>query len=201
MRKFPEPIERLANAFGRLPGVGPKTALRYVFHLLKQPKAEIESFARAIENLTGNVSVCEICRTYTEESGICAICSDGKRSKSILCVVAEPREIATFEATGSYSGRYYVLGGVLNPIEGSTPDTLNIAGLIKLTREEKELKEIILAFSPDMAGEATILYIKKQLSPLGKKITRLARGLPVGADLEFADEITLSEAVEARREV
>ncbi len=199
MRKFPEPIENLVAAFARLPGVGPKTALRYVFYLLRSPQGDIESFSRALLDLAKNIKVCDTCFTYTTENR-CHICSDTKRSSSSLCVVAEPRDIATIEATKQFDGFYHVIGGTLNPIEGVTPEVLNIKPLLDRLETNPEIKEVILAFSPDVQGETTILYLTKHIKPLGRKVTRLARGLPLGADLEFADEITLGDAISGRRE-
>ncbi len=197
MRKFPEPIENLVAAFARLPGVGPKTALRYVFYLLRSSKGDLESFARSIQDLK-HVKTCNRCMTYSTQN-LCRICRDSKRSNRILCVVAEPRDIATLEATGVFDGYYHVLGGTLNPIEGVTPEVLNTKPLLDRLKSD-EIEEVILAFSPDVAGETTILYLTKQIKPLNKKVTRLARGLPLGADLEFADEITLGDAISGRRE-
>lgn len=198
MRKFPEPIENLVAAFSRLPGVGPKTALRYVFQLLRQPEGDLESFARALVDLK-RVNTCKTCFTYTE-ADLCPICRDPKRHEHVLCVVAEPRDIATIETTDVYDGRYHVLGGTLNPIEGVTPEVLNVQKLLERLKGSEEIKEVILAFSPDVQGETTILYLTKHIRPLGKTVTRLARGLPLGADLEFADEITLGDALTGRRE-
>lgn len=199
MRKFPEPIENLVAAFARLPGVGPKTALRYVFHLLRSPQGDIESFSQSLLDLAKHIKVCDTCYTYTTESR-CRICSDSKRSSSSLCVVAEPRDIATIEATKAFDGYYHVVGGTLNPIEGVTPEVLNIKPLLDRLETNPNIEEVILAFSPDVQGETTILYLTKHIKPLEKKVTRLARGLPLGADLEFADEITLGDAISGRRE-
>jgi recombination protein RecR len=200
MRKFPEPISNLVAAFSRLPGVGPKTALRYVFYLLKQPKADLEVMARALLNLGERINVCPRCFTYTQKT-MCEICEDPKRDATLLCVIEEPRDISTIEATDSYHGLYHVLGGTLNPIEGMTPDALRAKELYARVHADLNIQEIILALSPTTQGEMTILYLHKQLAPLGRKISRLARGLPVGATLEFADEITLGDALNGRREL
>lgn len=199
MRKFPEPIENLVAIFSRLPGVGPKTALRYVFHLLRGPQGDLEAFSRALLDLQKRIKVCERCFTYSTKER-CHICSDPKRHDHTICVVAEPRDIATIEATGVFSGYYHVVGGTLNPIDGITPEVLNIKPLLDRIETDLNIKEVILAFSPDVAGETTILYLTKHIKPLDKKVTRLARGLPLGADLEFADEITLGDAISGRRE-
>ena len=199
MRKFPEPIENLVANFSRLPGVGPKTALRYVFHLLRGPAGDLELFSRSLLDLSKRIKTCNRCYTYSMND-LCHICRDPKRHNRTLCVVAEPRDIATIEATGAFSGFYHVIGGTLNPIEGVTPEVLNIKQLLDRVEVTPEIEEVILAFSPDVQGETTILYLTKYIKPLGKRVTRLARGLPLGADLEFADEITLGDAISGRRE-
>lgn len=200
MRRFPEPITNLVAAFSRLPGVGPKTALRYIFYLLKQPKADVQVMAQALLNLKERTNVCARCYTYTERTH-CEICEDPKRQPQLLCVVEEPRDISTIESTGSYHGFYHVLGGTLNPIEGMTPETLRVRELKERLSTTPEIEEIILAFSPTIYGETTMLYLQKQLSPFGKTMTRLARGLPVGATLEFADEVSLGEALQGRKKI
>lgn len=199
MRRFPEAIQNAAAALSRLPGVGPKTALRYVFYLLKQPKADLQLMAKMITDLGEKVKICDQCFAYTEFDR-CDICQDAKRDQSLLCVVEESRDIATLEATGMYFGLYHVLGGTLNPIEGVTPEVLKIKELTARLSTFDEIKEVILAFSPDVHGEATMMYLSKQLEPFGVKITRLARGLPMGASLEYADEVTLGDALKGRRE-
>jgi recombination protein RecR len=198
MRKFPAPIHNAMGALGRLPGVGPKTALRYAFSLLRLSKDELDIFARSIEGLK-NVSTCERCFTYAEKR-ICDICSDPARNQNLICVVAEARDISTMEATGIYRGLFFVLGGVLNPIDGQTPETLNARQLIDRLKIEPDVKEVILAFSPDVHGETTILYLSRLIKSLGRKTTRLARGLPMGADIEYADEVTLASALSGRSE-
>lgn len=200
MRKFPEPISNLVSAFTQLPGVGPKTALRYVFALLKRPKADLQFMAQAIVRLSEQIRVCPRCFTYAQRD-ICEICEDTKRNPAVLCVVEEPRDISTIESTNSFHGLYHVLGGTLNPIEGMTPDTLRIKELFTRIQTEPHIQEIILAMSPTAQGEMTILYLHKHLAPLGRRTTRLARGLPVGATLEFADEISLGDALSGRRAV
>lgn len=200
MRKFPAPIHNLVAAFSTLPGVGPKTALRYVFALLRQSQGDVEYFSRSLMALTRDITVCALCKTYSE-SELCEICRDPRRVTDALCVVAEPRDISTLEATGAYHGRYFVLGGALNPVEGVTPDVLNIRKLMERLESEPNLGEVILAFSPNVHGETTMLYLSRLIRKLNRKTTRLARGLPLGADLEFADEITLGESLSGRREV
>lgn len=199
MRKFPEAIQNATAALSRLPGVGPKTALRYVFYLLKQPKSDLQMIAKMITDLGDKVKICDQCFAYTEYDR-CEICRDESRDQNLLCVVEESRDIATIEATDMYPGLYHVLGGTLNPIEGITPEVLKIRELMKRLRENKDMKEIILAFSPDVHGETTMMYLAKQLTNFDLKITRLARGLPTGASLEYADEVTLGDALKGRHE-
>ncbi len=198
MRRFPAPIQQVMSALGRLPGVGPKTALRYTFALLRLPSHEIDVIARAVAGLK-SVGTCQTCYTYTEQP-ICDICSDAKRASNMLCVVSESRDIATLEATNAFHGKYFVLGGVLNPIEGQTPETLRLRELQSRLELHPEITEVILAFSPDVHGETTIMYLGRQLKTLNRKATRLARGLPMGADIEYADEVTLGDALLGRRD-
>lgn len=198
MRKFPEPISNLVASLTKLPGVGPKTALRYAYALLYSSKVERQKFAEALINLK-NVHNCPICFTHTEEA-ICEICSDNRRDENVICMVSQARDISTIEATGSYNGKYFVLGGTLNPIEGDTPETLRVREFLQLLKDKPAIKEVILAFSPDIRGETTIMYFSRKLKDTDIKITRLARGLPMGADIEYADEVTLSDALIGRRE-
>lgn len=198
MRKFPEPIQTLMTEFGRLPGVGPKTALRYVYALLALTPEQRAYFARSVTHLD-TIERCPLCHAHIER-GACAICTDEKRDGTVLCVIAESRDIATIEATDLYKGRYHVLGGLLKPTEGRTAEQLRILELQKRLKTSEEIREIILAISPDVYGEMTMQHLAKVLKPHGRKITRLARGLPMGADLEFADEITLGDAFTGRRE-
>ena len=199
MRRFPAPIQRVVTGLSRLPGVGPKTALRYTFALLRIPKGELQNLGRAIADLQ-NIQVCSRCFVYSETPQ-CEICTDEKRNDTQLCVVAESRDISTIESTNTFGGRYFVLGGRLNPIEGDTPDTLNIDWLVKRLEASPDLQEVILAFSPDVHGETTIMYLARRIKTLGRKTTRLARGLPIGADIEYTDEVTLGDALLGRRDV
>ncbi len=198
MRRFPEPIANLVAAFARLPGVGPKTALRYVFYMLKQPKHDLEVMARALRELGEKIGVCPMCFTYTEHE-VCEICRDDERETNVLCVVEEARDIATIESTNAYHGLYHVLGGNLNPIEGITPDVIRIRELRQRLESQPEIKEVILALSPTAHGETTIMYLTKLFTSLDISFTRLARGLPMGATLEFADEVTLGDALKHRK--
>lgn len=197
MRKFPGPIRDLVAALTKLPSVGPKTALRYAYAVLRLSPEERAQFAQAILNLR-LITYCARCFTHSEKE-LCEICANTERDQSLLCVVAHPRDVATIEATGVYQGLYLVLGGVLNPLEGQTPDTLRMRELAERI-QKPEVKEMILGFSPDVNGETTMLYLTRNLKPASKKITRLARGLPMGADIEYADEVTLSDALAGRRE-
>jgi len=199
VRRFPEPIQNAVASFARLPGVGPKTALRFVYYLLKIPRHDLEVMARSIITLADRIRTCENCFTYCE-TPVCDICRDNRRDTSMVCVVEEPRDIATIESTGAYRGQYHVLGGVLNPIDGMTPDVLRVRELTERVRNDESMREVILALSPTMQGESTMMYLTKQLSSLGRRVTRLARGLPIGASLEYADEITLGDAMKGRRD-
>lgn len=197
---LPDPIRTLAHLFRDLPGVGPKTALRFVFGLLKEPREKSERLARALLALHAQVKSCIGCGAFTMTSP-CALCKDPARDTRALCVVAESRDIATIEATGEFQGQYFVLGGVLSPLEGSTPDVLRTEDLASRLASHPEITEVILAFSPDLRGESTILYLVKRLQNLPVRVTKLARGLPLGADLEYADEVTLADALKGRRDV
>ncbi|MEK7094614.1 MAG: recombination mediator RecR [Patescibacteria group bacterium] len=199
MREFPPPIQNLAGLLQHLPGVGPKTAVRYVFHLLKQPKGTLKTIADAILKLQENIHPCAVCRTYATDE-ICETCKDPKRKRNIVAVVAHPRDVTTIQAAG-FDGRFHVLGGTLSPLEGITPDVLEIASLISRLKNDNAITEVILAFNPDIEGETTIMYLSRALKQFPIKISRLARGLPVGSDLEFADEVTLGDALKRRWEI
>jgi len=214
MSKFPSSIQNLISQFNKLPGIGPKTAEKLVFYLLKQPEEELNKFAQALTDVKIKLTTCVICQNIAEKSP-CLICSNPKRDKTTICVVAEPQDMAVIESIGEYHGLYHILGGTLNTLEGITPDQLKINELLnrlpqKIYPESAErpprpslspIKEIILALNPDLGGETTILYLTKILKPYKVKITRLARGLPMGSDLEYADEATLSNAFKGRKEV
>lgn len=197
---LPQPIHDAAGAFDSLPGVGPRAALRYAYWLVTQPKEVIARFAKTLERLADQIITCEICHEWAESSP-CTICRDSSRDLTILCVVATSQNLRTIEDTGAFKGRYHVLGGLLDPIEGKTPDTLNITSLLKRVRESQTpIQELILAFDADLQGDTTALYLRKQLSEFPLRITRLARGLPTGASLEYADAYTLTDALKNRRE-
>jgi recombination protein RecR len=193
------PVQDLIDELGRLPGVGPKSAQRIAFHLLKLPKDDALRLATAIAVVKDRVSFCQTCFNISEGDR-CGICSDSRRESTTICVVEEPRDIVAVEKTGEFKGRYHVLQGAISPIEGIGPDQLRVKEL--LTRIEPEgIEEIILCTNPNIEGEATAMYLGRLLKPLGLKVTRIASGLPVGGDLEYADELTLGRALEGRREV
>lgn len=196
---LPKSLLRLIEALQRLPGVGPKTAERYVFYLLKRPKREIEDIAAGLMTLAQGLKVCSVCFDFSSTEP-CVICQDDSRDKSLLCVVAESADVAAIEHTGEFSGRYHVLGGVINQVEGVGPDQLRVQEL--LARIEKDsVKEVILATNPDMEGESTALYLQRLLKEQSVEVSRIARGLPMGADIEYADDITLGESLNNRRKV
>lgn len=195
---LPDPIRNLAQLFRKLPGVGPKTALRFVFALLAAPGEESERLARSLMTLRSQVKTCGRCGSFTMGNP-CEICRDERRDPSILCIVAESRDIATIEATGQFQGYYFVLGGLLSPLEGTTPAELRTTALINRINETPALRELVLGFSSDLRGESTILYLSKLLLNYSLRLTTLARGLPLGTDLEYADEVTLGDALRERR--
>lgn len=197
--RFPPSIQNLINQFAQLPTVGPRTAERYVFYLLKKQPEEINRFAQALLDLKNKTTVCAQCFNISEDP-ICSICSDSKRQHNLLCVVADTRDLIVVESTRQYNGLYFVLGGLLNAIEGIKPEQLNIATLTERVKKDK-ITEIILALDSNLEGETTSMYLTKIIKPLGIKVCRLARGLPMGADLEYADEITLTNALKYRSEI
>ncbi|KAB7788869.1 recombination mediator RecR [Bifidobacterium cebidarum] len=191
-------IQRLIDAFANLPGIGPKGAQRIAFYLLSAPEEEARELAAAIEEVKDKVRFCDICGNVCETSP-CPVCADPRRDHSIICVVEEPKDVMSIERTREYHGLYHVLGGAINPMANVGPADLKIPGLLKRL-ETKEVKEIIMALDPNIEGEATTSYLTQLLHPVGVKITRLASGLPVGSDLEYADEVTLGRALAGRRE-
>jgi recombination protein RecR len=196
---FAGPIQELVDELGRLPGIGPKSAQRIAFHLLEVPKEEALRLATTIAEVKERIRLCERCFNVGEGS-LCAICSDSRRDSSIVCVVEDPRDIVAVERTREFHGTYHVLGGALNPIEGVGPDQLRVRDLlVRLTPEN--VAEVILCTNPNLEGEATAMYLARLLGPLGVKVTRIASGLPVGGDLEYADELTLGRALVGRREM
>lgn len=188
-------FEDLIEAFSQLPGIGRKSAQRLALYVLKLPKEEVEKFSQVLLDVKEKIRYCSTCWNFTEEDP-CRICASPKRDRSIICVVEEPNEVFAFEKTNEYRGLYHVLGGSLSPLDGIGPEDLKVKELLR--RIEPGVKEIILALNPNIEGEATTIYLTRLLKPLGPNITRLARGIPVGSDLEFADEATLSRALEGR---
>jgi len=199
MQVAPEPVTRLIEEFSRLPGIGPKTASRLTFFLLRAPAEQAMSLAEALRQLRERITFCSICFNITEESP-CPICRDEGRDRSIICVVEEPLDVLAIERTREYKGLYHVLHGTISPMDGIGPEDLKIQELINRLHTEP-VEEVILATNPSLEGEATAMYIHRQLMPLSVRVTHLARGLPVGGDLEYADEMTLARALEGRREM
>jgi recombination protein RecR len=195
---IPEPVQRLVEAFSRLPGIGPKTASRLTYHLLRQPPDEANSLADAVRDLKAKTRLCEVCFNITEASP-CLICRSDERDRAILCVVEEPLDVLAMERTRDFGGLYHVLHGTISPMDGIGPEDLKIRELIARV-QTGSVREVILATNPSLEGENTAMYLHKKLAP-SVKVTRLARGLPVGGDLEYADEVTLSHALEGRREM
>jgi len=193
------PVQDLIDELGRLPGIGPKSAQRIAFHLLKLPAEDAVRLARVIIEVKEKISFCSRCFNVAEGE-LCEICRDPRRDATVLCVVEEPRDIVAIEKTHDYHGGYHVLQGAINPIEGVGPEQLRIRELLRRLGDER-ITEIILCTNPNLEGDATAMYLTRQLRPLGMKVTRLASGLPVGGDLEYADELTLGRALEGRREV
>jgi len=197
MRIIPKAVEAAIEALSKLPGVGPRTAERLTFHLLKSDPAKAVAISTALSNLHTNVRSCQICYNFSEGE-VCGICESQDRQKAIIAVVEEPFDVVAIEKTGLYQGVYHVLGGVISPMDGVGPDRLQIASLVKRV-EDGDIEEVILATNPSLEGESTAMYIRQRLASSGVKLTRLARGLPVGGDLEYADQVTLGRALQGRQ--
>ncbi len=198
---LPKPIHDAAAAFDRLPGIGPRAALRYAYWLAAQPKDIVKQFARTLDALTEGMTRCPVCSAWTDAAG-CDICNDPRREETSLCVVATGQDIRIIEDSGAFKGKYHVLGGLLDPIEGRTPETLNIDGLIRrLTTPDSRLTELILALDPDVLGDTTALYLTKKIQEITTlvQITRLARGIQHGAQIEYADGTTIADALANRK--
>jgi recombination protein RecR len=196
---YATPVQALIDELGRLPGIGPKSAQRIAFHLLKLPAEDANRLARAITDAKERVTFCERCFNVSE-GPLCTMCTDDRRDPSVVCVVEDARDIVAVEKTGEFRGRYHVLLGAISPIDGIGPEQLKVREL--LARIEPEgVQEVILCTNPNIEGEATAMYLARLLKPLGLRVTRIASGLPVGGDLEYADELTLGRALEGRREV
>ncbi|MCM3631598.1 recombination mediator RecR [Paenibacillus glycanilyticus] len=196
---YPEPIAKLIDAFTRLPGVGPKTAARLAFHVLRMKEDDVIDFAKALVSVKRNLTYCSVCCNITDTDP-CRICQDKTRDNSVICVVQESKDLVAMERTKEFQGHYHVLQGAISPIEGIGPDQIKIAELLRRLSDER-VQELILATNPNIEGEATAMYISRLVKPFGIKVTRIAHGLPVGGDLEYADEVTLSKALEGRREL
>lgn len=196
---YPEPIAKLIDSFSRLPGIGPKTAARLAFHVLRMKEDDVIDFAKALVSVKRNLHYCSVCCNITDIDP-CRICSDKSRDASVICVVQESRDLVAMERTKEFNGQYHVLQGAISPMEGIGPDEIRIADLLKRLSDET-VQEMILATNPNIEGEATAMYISRLVKPFGIKVTRIAHGLPVGGDLEYADEVTLSKALEGRREL
>lgn len=199
MQAFPVALERLSEQFARLPGIGSKTAQRLAFHVLSLPEEEAQAFADAIVAAKREVRTCPVCQNLTDGE-LCPICADPKRDHGTVCVVAEPRDLLALERAREYQGVYHVLHGVISPLNHQGPDQIRIRELLNRVREG-QVREVIMATNPDTEGEATAMYISRLLRPLEIKVTRLAYGVPVGSQLEYADEITLLRALEGRQEI
>lgn len=195
---YPVAIEKLIEEFAKLPSIGYKTAQRLTLHVLNLPKEEVEEFANALIQARGTIKYCSVCGNYTEKDP-CPLCGNPNRDKSTICVVEQPKDIMSVEKVKEYNGVYHVLHGNISPMAGRGPSDIRIKELV--TRMNGSVKEVIVATNPTIEGEATAMYISKILKPLGVKVTRIAHGIPVGGDIEYADEITLSKALEGRKEI
>lgn len=200
--KVARPIAALIESFQKLPGVGPKSAQRLTYYLLHVPQSQLDDFSESIARLKKDTTVCSVCKNVNETDP-CSICSDPTRDHSIVMVVEEPLDVLAFERTGKYKGLYHVLHGAINPLENIGPDEIFIQDLFNRMKNDRDIKEIIVATNPTMEGEATAMYLTKQVRGMGlkTKVTRLGMGIPTGADLEYADEVTLFQAIEGRREL
>ncbi len=200
MRQYPRPLNKLINELSKLPGIGGKTAQRLAFHILSLSDREAEALAEAIVSAKKNLRYCSECGNLTDQDK-CLICSDATRDRSVICVVETPQDVVAMERIREYKGLYHVLHGAISPAEGIGPNDINLKSLITRLQASDEVKEIIIATNPNIEGEATAMYISRLLKPAGIKVTRIAHGIPVGGDLEYADEVTLLKAIEGRREL
>jgi len=199
MPDFAEPLARLITEFKRLPGIGQKSAQRLAFHVLRSGREDAEHLSQAILDVKDKLGMCRVCNNISDRE-ICQYCSDSNRDPGVVCVVEEPHNIVAIETTRQFEGRYHVLHGALSPLRGIGPESLKIKGLVERIGQG-EVREIIVATNPNVEGEATAVYLARLLKPLGVKVTRIAMGLPVGSDLDYADEITMHRALEGRREL
>jgi len=194
-----KPLAKLIEELSKLPGIGPKTAQRLAFYIIETPYERVENLAKAIINAKRTIKYCSLCGNITQEDP-CSICSSNQRDQSLICVVENPRDVMVMEKIREYKGLYHVLHGAISPMDGITPDSIRIKELLQRLKNGK-VKEVILATNPNVEGEATAMYIAKIIKPLGIRTTRIAHGVPVGGDLEYADEVTLSRALEGRKEI
>lgn len=199
MLYYPEAVSKLIDGFTKLPGIGPKSASRLAFHVLRMEENDVIDFAKALVNAKRNLHYCSICNNITDVDP-CHICSDRHRDQSVICVVQDVKDVVAMERTREFEGLYHVLHGAISPMDGVGPDQLKIPDLLRRLGDEK-VKELILATNPNIEGEATAMYLSRLVKPFGIKVTRIAHGLPVGGDLEYADEVTLTKALEGRREL
>jgi len=199
MLNISDSLESLVDEFSKLPQIGRKTAQRLAMHIIKQPKDEVEKLSKALIEIKDKIKFCNVCCNITEDE-VCKICSSDKRTKSVICVVEDPKDVYAIEKTNEYRGLYHVLHGRISPLDGIGPNDIKIKELLYRLDESEtsKVEELILALNPTVEGETTILYLNKLIKPLNVKITRIARGIPIGADLEFADEVTLAKAIEGR---
>ncbi|MNM52199.1 recombination mediator RecR [Clostridium intestinale] len=195
---YPIAIEKLIEEFAKLPSIGNKTAQRLTLHILNLPEDEVKDFARALVQARGTIKYCSVCGNYTDKDP-CSICSNPSREKNVVCVVEQPKDIMTMERVKEFNGVYHVLHGNISPMQGRGPQDIKIRELV--ARMNSDIEEVIVATNPNIEGEATAMYIAKILKPLDVKVTRIAAGIPVGGDLEYADEVTLSKALEGRKQI
>ena len=200
MKQYPRSLNKLINELGKLPGIGGKTAQRLAFHVLSLTDREAEMLAESILDAKRSLHYCSVCGNLTDKE-ICGICSDGSRDRSVICVVETPQDVMAMERIREYKGTYHVLHGAISPAEGIGPADINLKSLIERLQGDSDVGEVIIATNPNIEGEATAMYIARLLKPAGIKVTRIAHGIPVGGDLEYADEVTLLKAVEGRREL
>ena len=200
MKQYPRPLNKLINELSKLPGIGGKTAQRLAFHILSLTDREAENLADAIRTAKTSLRYCSVCGNLTDQEK-CLICSDPSRDQSVICVVETPQDVMAMERIREYKGLYHVLHGAISPAEGIGPNDINLKSLITRLQGDNQVEEIIIATNPNIQGEATAMYISRLLKPAGIKVTRIAHGIPVGGDLEYADEVTLLKAIEGRREI
>lgn len=196
---YPEPISKLIDSFTKLPGIGPKTAVRLAFFVLNMKEDDVLDFAKSLVSAKRELTHCTVCGNITDMDP-CQICQDETRDNTLICVVQDPKDVIAMEKMRDFSGRYHVLHGAISPMDGIGPEDINVPSLLNRLKDE-EVEELILATNPNIEGEATAMYISRLVKPAGIKITRIAHGLPMGGDLEYADEVTLSKALEGRREI